>query len=180
MLRTKQNLAFICFSHFHMLASKLSIKDKTACLKTWFPWGRRALFIISWRAPDLSHSSIQNLSFAKQSVLNSCGQKSVHRGDQRNRCPRLVYLRNDTPLYFSWQAANLSHSRFLDLSVGFAITLSKWEPEAVYGRTFTKTCQYPPIQQSAHSGSFPRFPKPVQRRLKTRQKLRILANLLIS
>ena len=37
MLRTKQNLAFICFSHFHMLASKPSIKDKTACLKTWFP-----------------------------------------------------------------------------------------------------------------------------------------------
>ena len=93
--------------------------------------------------------------------------------------PRLVYLRNDTPLYFSWQAANLSHSRFMDLSVGFPITLSKWEPEAVYGRTFTKTCQYPPIQQSAHSGSFPRFPKPVQRRLKTRQKLRLLANLLI-
>ena len=83
MLRTKQNLAFICFSHFHMLASKLSIKDKTAC----FLEGGRTLFIISWRAPDLSHSPIQNLSFAKKSVLNSCGQKSAHRGDQSNRQP---------------------------------------------------------------------------------------------
>ena len=67
----------------------------------------------------------------------------------------------------------------MDLSVAFAIALSKLEPEVVYGRTFIKICQYPPIQQSAHSVSFPRFPKPVQRRLKTRQKIRILANVLI-
>ena len=67
----------------------------------------------------------------------------------------------------------------MDLSVAFAIALSKLEPEAVNGRTFVKICQYPPMQQSAHSVSFPRFPKPVQRRLKTRQKLRLLANLLI-
>ena len=67
----------------------------------------------------------------------------------------------------------------MDLSVAFVIALSKLEPEAVNGRAFIKINQYPPIQQSAHSGSFPRFPKPVERRLKTRQKLRLLANLLI-
>ena len=44
MLRTKQNLALICFSHFHMFASKLSINDKTACLKTWFSCGRTRSF----------------------------------------------------------------------------------------------------------------------------------------
>ena len=82
--------------------------------------------------------------------------------------PTLVYLRNDAPLYFSWQPPDLSQSRFLDLSVAFAIALSKLEPGAVNGRTFIKIYQYPPIQQSAHSGSFPRFPEPEQRRLKTR------------
>ena len=36
-----------------------------------FLGGGRALFIISWKAPDLCHFPIQNLSFAKKSVLNS-------------------------------------------------------------------------------------------------------------
>ena len=44
MLRTKQNLALICFSHLHMFASKLGINDKTACLKTWFSCGRTRSF----------------------------------------------------------------------------------------------------------------------------------------
>ena len=67
----------------------------------------------------------------------------------------------------------------MDLSVAFAIALSKLEPEVVYGRTFINICQQPPLQRPAHSGSFLRFPKPEQRHLKTRQKIRILANLLI-
>ena len=32
------------FSHFHIFASKLSINDKTACLKTWFSCGRTHSF----------------------------------------------------------------------------------------------------------------------------------------
>ena len=44
MLRTKQNLTLICFSRFHMFASKLSINDETACLKTWFSCGRTRSF----------------------------------------------------------------------------------------------------------------------------------------
>ena len=43
-LRTKQNLTLICFSRFHMFASKLSINDETACLKTWFSCGRTRSF----------------------------------------------------------------------------------------------------------------------------------------
>ena len=78
-------------------------------------------------------------------------------------------LQNDAPLYFSWQTPDLSQPLFLDLSVAFTIALSKLEPEVVYGRTFIKICQQPPLQQSARSASFPRFPKPEQRRLKTRQ-----------
>ena len=87
MLRTKQNLALICFSHFHMFASKLSINDKTACLKTWFSCGRTRSFH-HFQKSSLSFSFFYLEPFiCEKSVLNFRGRWSAHRGGQRHRQP---------------------------------------------------------------------------------------------
>ena len=66
-----------------------------------FLGGGRALFIISWKAPDLCHFPIQNLSFAKKSVLNSQSAVSASTGLSAER---------RTPLYFLTSSRSFSVS----------------------------------------------------------------------
>ena len=87
MLRTKQNLALICFSHFHMFASKLSINDKTACLKTWFSCGRTRSFHHFLKSSRSFSFFYPEPFICEKSVLNFRGQWSAHRGGQSNRQP---------------------------------------------------------------------------------------------
>ena len=77
MLRTKQNLALICFSHFHMFASKLSINDKTACLKTWFSCGRTRSFHYFLESSRSFSFFYPEPFICEKSVLNFRGQRVV-------------------------------------------------------------------------------------------------------
>ena len=174
MLRTKQNLALICFSHFHNVRKQTKHQRRNSSFKDLVFLREDALFsLFPGKLPIFLILLSRTLYLREVCVKFS---RSVVSASWWPKQPTALH----------WFTCGTTHpfiflqSRFLDLSVAFAIALSKLEPEAVNGRTFIKICQYPPIQQSAHSVSFPRFPKPVQRRLKTRQKLRILANLLIS
>ena len=115
MLRTKQNLALICFSHFHMFASKLSINDKTACLKTWFSCGRTHSFHHFLKS-SLSFSFFYLEPFiCEKSVLNFRGRWSAHRGGQSNRQPHTgLPAERRTSLFFLTNSRSFSVS-FLGL-----------------------------------------------------------------
>ena len=136
MLRTKQNLALICFSHFHMFASKLSINDKTACLKTWFSCGRTRSFHYFLESSRSFSFFYPEPFICEKSVLNSRGQWSAHRGGQSNRQPYTgLPAERRTPLFFLISSRSFSVS-FLGLVCCFCNRF-----EVVNGRTFIKICQ---------------------------------------
>ena len=115
MLRTKQNLALICFSRFHMFASKLSINYKAACLKTWFSCGRTRSFR-HFQKSSRSFSFFYLEPFiCEKSVLNFRSQWSARRGGQINRQPYTgLHAERRTPLFFLISSRSFSVS-FLGL-----------------------------------------------------------------
>ena len=115
MLHTKQNLALICFSHFHMFASKLSINDKTACLQTWFSCGRTHSFHYFLESSRSFSLFYPEPFICEKSVLNSRGQWSAHRGSQSNRQPYTgLPAERRTPFFFLTSSQSFSVS-FLGL-----------------------------------------------------------------
>ena len=112
-LRTKQNLALLWFSHFHMFASKLSINDKTA----WF----RAVEDLVFLGEDALFSSFPgklpifvifpSRTFHLRSLCLILSQWSAHRGGQSNRQPSTgLPAERRTPLYFLTSSRSFSVS----------------------------------------------------------------------